>query len=120
MPITYTIPDFNIPLDRWYPPNTPASAPPNYSGQLHQVYRYSRMTNWVKLNSIDQWVPSIILRYNYAASAPSGPGWIFKMFSTPPTYYLGIFAGVMHPGFPNQYRYTLAVECDDTGAPITF
>jgi len=119
LPITYSLPNFNIPMNEWVPPNTPATGAPNYTGQLFQIYRYSRMVNWVYLASIDRMVPSIILRLRTDAAATPQRGWIFMQFTTPPTYYLALHVGVMHPGFPNQYRYVVTVQCDDTGAPIT-
>jgi len=116
---TYTTPQFNVVMDRWVPPATPATGAPTFTGGQYQLYVYSRKINYIFEPSVGRDVPSIIARYSDTTPNPPGVGDIFRITLTHgPVYYLVRFLSVFHAGFPNKYRGAICVQCSTTGAII--
>lgn len=116
---TYTPPVFNVPMDRWHAGHTPAANPPDITGQLFQIYVYSRAPNQVLFSGITQWLPVIIIREPVTASTHAAIGDILGApavgTTIPVEYYKVMFKQLIHFGFPNQYMMLWCAQCASNG-----
>lgn len=106
MPRIYTLPEFNLTLDHWHFPHTPAAGPADEFDIPCQLYRH-----WgypVNLHNITIRIPmgaSTQLSFGDIFEAPVGSG----------RFYRATTAGIFHEGFVNEYWAVSGPRCDTFG-----
>jgi hypothetical protein len=115
---TYSPPNFNVLLNLWTPPATPAGNPPTFTNIACQLYVYSRIPELYLHPPSGKYLPLIIIRLPDAFPIQIKVDWIFG--ETPPipqvvTYYKVQFFQHMHAGFPNRYWGLYCVQCNSNG-----
>jgi len=115
---TYLPPNFNLLLDTWAPPATPAANPPTFTNVACQLYAYSRLPELMFHPASGRYLPLIIIRLPFAFPVQVKPDWIFRTNSSPTQgtfYYKVQYVQEMHAGFPNRYFALYTLQCNANG-----
>lgn len=113
-------PDYNLTVDEWIPPNTPALGPPDRTMLRCQIYIDPR------LGGIEQdefsfgfYTPPIIFRHPDTLTRARGT--IHNEGPGSTSYYRMVWSQVEHLGFPNQYIMAIHIQCNSDGSsPQTY
>lgn len=118
--MAYVPPDYNLLVDEWIPPNTPAAGPPDNTGLLCQFFIDSRMGGIEQLDtSPATYLPAIIFRHPSTLTRVRGT--IHNLGAGDTRYFAMKNSYPMHPGFPNEYVADLHRQCNANGtSPETY
>jgi len=116
--MAFTLPDFNLALQVWVPPNAPNLGGPDLTGMSCQLYIHNRHNQDITPTDRDFWVPPIILRIPVGWQPEVGE--IYGVDGNTNTYYKHRFGHRIHQGFPNEYWMIVVEMCTPTGATPVF
>ena len=108
----YTLPTFNLTMDIWRDPRTPASGAPDLSGVPVQMYLESRPQIDIEYDDPGFWVPPIILRSPKLSFTPRSGDLYLIVLHGSSYFYLYRWWEYYHAGFPNEYQAVLVIHCD--------
>lgn len=119
----WTPPQYNLRVDEWIPPNTPALGPPDRTGLECQLFTDTRMGGIEQINTspIDYYYyePAILFRHPDVLTRARGT--IHNLGPGSTNYYRMKNSYIMHPGFPNEYVADLHAQCNADGSmPETY
>jgi len=116
----YTLPDFNLLADIWYPPNYPYLGGADISGLPCQLYWNSRVPASMDRPIPSGFLPTIILRYPTAWYGYLLNGTIigFATNTLPSKWFVINSQMTAHKGFPNEYLAAILEPCDDHGGYV--
>jgi hypothetical protein len=113
----FSLPNFNILVNRWLSGHTPAHDPPDYVNEPAQFYFNPKSALDVTPGTPADWIPPLILRLPLTVPKPQ-KGEIYQVDVTVGFWYLTRWFERTHYRFSNEYWSVLIERCDNTGAPF--
>jgi hypothetical protein len=120
--MSFTLPNFNITFNVWYPANTPNAAAAD-TATAGQFYIWSKGGFGKVDTGFTRGFPNLFIRIPIGfvkAIEGAGQTLVNAIFGTADpivvnSYYRCIFWDTIHKGFPNEYGVCQVEQCDGAG-----